>query len=86
MDVQEQEMWDLFQQIDGDGNKSLSLEEVILFLKSIIDDIDEENIEKIFRNFDKSGDRSIDFEEFKVSLCCLNQLKSSQGTASWDGI
>ena len=57
-----------FGQIDTDGSKSLSLGEVILFLKSITNDISEENIEKIFNNLDKSGDRSVDFEEFKVML------------------
>ena len=40
--------------------------EVVLFLKSITDDISTENIEKIFDGLDDSGDRSIDFEEFKV--------------------
>ena len=56
----------LFRQIDTDGSKSLSLGEIILYLKSITNDICEENIEKIFSNLDKSGDRSVDFEEFKV--------------------
>ena len=59
----------MFRQIDTDGSKSLSLGEVILFLKSITNDISEENIEKIFDNLDKSGDRSVDFEEFKVRNC-----------------
>ena len=40
--------------------------EVVLFLKSITDDISTDNIEKIFDGLDDSGDRSIDFEEFKV--------------------
>ena len=42
--------------------------EVVLFLKSITDDISVENIEKIFDGLDDSGDRNIDFEEFKVSI------------------
>ena len=83
MDVKEQEMWDLFQTIDEDSNKSLSLEEVILFLKSIIDDIDEQHMENIFRNFDKSGDRSIDFEEFKVNTCKTNLINSAQSKSSY---
>ena len=42
--------------------------EVVLFLKSITDDISEENVEKIFDGLDDSGDQSIDFEEFKVEM------------------
>ena len=41
---------------------------MVLFLKSITDDLSEENIEKIFDGLDETGDKSIDFEEFKVSL------------------
>ena len=40
--------------------------EVVLFLKSITDDISEENIEKIFEGIDTSGDKVVDLEEFKV--------------------
>ena len=68
-ELREKEFLDMFRQIDTDGSKSLSLGEVILFLKSITNDISEENIEKIFSNLDKSGDRSVDFEEFKVRFC-----------------
>ena len=42
--------------------------EIVLFLKSITDDISEENVEKIFDGLDDSGDQSIDFEEFKVKM------------------
>ena len=60
-------MWELFRSIDSDGSGVLTMPEVVLFLKSITDDISTENIEKIFDGLDDSGDRSIDFEEFKVS-------------------
>ena len=45
---------------------SLSLPEVVLFLKSKTDDISEENIQKIFDRLDSSGDREVDKNEFKV--------------------
>ena len=60
------ELWELFRSIDSDGSGVLTMPEVVLFLKSITDDISTENIEKIFDGLDDSGDRSIDFEEFKV--------------------
>ena len=66
MDWDEKELFEMFKGIDTDENESLELSEVILFLKSVTDNISEENIEKIFSNLDKSGDRSVDFEEFKV--------------------
>ena len=56
----------MFKTIDCDGSGSLTLPEVVLFLKSITDDISEENIEKIFEGLDASGDRVVDFDEFKV--------------------
>ena len=52
--------------IDTDGSGNLSLEEVLLYLKSITDDISEENLEKIFEGIDTSGDKVVDFDEFKV--------------------
>ena len=42
--------------------------EVVLFLKSVTDDISDENIEKmekIFLCLDDSGDKRVDFQEFK---------------------
>ena len=59
-------MKELFKSIDTDGSGTLSLSEVILFLKSMCDDISEENIIKIFESLDDSGDKSVDFDEFKV--------------------
>lgn len=59
-------MQNVFDMIDSDKSGNLSLEEVVLYLKSITDDISEENIEKIFAGFDTSGDKVVDFEEFKV--------------------
>ena len=41
--------------------------EVLIFLKSITEDISEENIQKIFNSIDTSGDEQIDFDEFKVN-------------------
>ena len=62
----DQEMKKVFDLIDTDGSGSLSLEEVVLYLKSITDDISEDNIQKIFEGIDTSGDKAVDFEEFKV--------------------
>ena len=56
----------MFQSIDKDDSGKLSLVEVILFLKSITDDISETNIKNIFGFLDESEDKTIDFEEFKV--------------------
>ena len=56
----------MFETIDCDGSGILTLPEVVLFLKSITDDISEENIEKIFEGLDAYGDRVVDFDEFKV--------------------
>lgn len=74
-ELRDKEFLDMFRQIDTDGSKSLSLGEIILFLKSITNDISEENIEKIFNNLDKSGDRSVDFEEFKVRYIFQGKTK-----------
>ena len=59
-------MKEVFDIIDTDKSGSLSLEEVLLYLKSITDDISEENLEKIFEGIDTSGDKVVDFDEFKV--------------------
>ena len=61
-------MKEVFDVIDTDKSGSLSLEEVLLYLKSITDDISEENIEKIFEGIDTSGDKVVDFDEFKVKI------------------
>ena len=50
-----------------DNDYSLSLSEVVTFLKSITDDLSTDNIERIFDSLDQSGDRSVDFTEFKVN-------------------
>ena len=62
----------LFHAIDCDGSESLTLAEVVLFLKSITEDISEENIQKIFTGIDSSGDGEIDFDEFKVTKIMFN--------------
>ena len=56
----------LFHAIDCDGSESLTSAEVVLFLKSITEDISEENVQKIFTGIDTSGDGEIDFDAFKV--------------------
>merc|ERR1711992_412981 len=63
----------VFDLIDTDGSGSLSLEEVVLYLKSITDDISEDNIQKIFEGIDTSGDKAVDFEEFKEVMGLLSQ-------------
>ena len=63
---EDQDLRDMFDAIDVDKSGTLNLTEVIVFLKSVIDDISEDNIEKIFHNLDKSGDKNVDFNEFKV--------------------
>ena len=60
-------MKEVFDMIDTDGSGNLSMEEVLLYLKSITDDMSEENLEKIFQGIDSSGDQVVDFDEFKVS-------------------
>ena len=42
---------------------------MVLFLKSITDDLSESNIENIFNGIDTSGDMKIDLKEFKVEKC-----------------
>lgn len=68
----------VFQKIDIDNSGSLSLEEVVLYLKSITDDISEDNIEKIFEGIDTSGDKVVDLEEFKVKSCITINTNSSR--------
>ena len=58
---------------------------MILFLKSLTDDLSEENIEKIFEGLDDSGDKSIDFEEFKVSLKFAWNLPETQNYKKGNG-
>ena len=57
---------EVFETIDVDDNGNLSLKEVVIFLKGVMDDISEENMRNIFQNLDKNEDHMIDFEEFKV--------------------
>jgi len=76
MDSSDEELHELFKSIDVDNDHSLSLAEVVTFLKSITDDLSTENIENIFDSLDQSGDRSVDFTEFK------GVLKQIQG-AGW---
>ena len=69
-------MEQVFLKIDTDNSGNLSLEEVVLFLKSITDDISEENIEKIFEGIDTSGDKVVDLEEFKVKFYIHTNLQN----------
>ena len=59
-------MRQLFNRIDRDSSGNLNLKEVLLFLKSITDDLSEDNIEKIFKKLDSNADKNIDFDEFMV--------------------
>ena len=55
---------------------------VVLFLKSITDDLSENNIEKIFNGIDTSGDRQIDLREFKggpMWVVCAGNHKNLPG-------
>ena len=52
--------------IDVDGSDILSLKEVVLYLKSITDNLSEEHIENIFRMADADQNKVIDLIEFKV--------------------
>ena len=70
-----QELKEIFCSIDTDGSNTLTLGEVVLFLKSITDDLSEANIEKIFTSIDTSDDKTIDFKEFKV---LINTNRNSQ--------
>ena len=57
--------------IDVDGSDTLSLAEVVLYLKSITDNLSEENIENIFSRVDTDQNKTIDLIEFKVILNCF---------------
>ena len=56
----------MYNLIDTDGSNNVSLKEVVLFFKSITDDLSDDNIEKVFNRLDSIGDKNIDFDEFKV--------------------
>ena len=62
------ELQELFATIDVDTNGSLSLKEIVVFLKSVLDDICDENIKNIFNSLDNNEDKMVDFEEFKVNF------------------
>ena len=51
-----------------DGSDTLSLAEVVLYLKSITDNLSEENIENVFRMVDTDQNKTIDLIDFKVIL------------------
>ena len=57
---------ELFEMIDVDGSDTLSLAEVVLYLKSKTDNLSEENIENIFSMVDTDGNKTIDLIEFQV--------------------
>jgi hypothetical protein len=63
-----QDLRTLFDRIDLDGSDNLDLPEVIIFFKSITDDLSMENIERIFKKLDEDGNKVLDFGEFKESL------------------
>ena len=76
-------MEQVFLKIDTDNSGNLSLEEVVLFLKSITDDISEDNIEKIFEGIDTSGDKVVDLEEFKVNFLLYTILQILRHCLNW---
>ena len=59
-------MESLFCSIDTDSSGSLSLSEVINYLKSLTDDISDENVKTFFDGLDTSGDKKVDLDEFNV--------------------
>merc|ERR1712062_911653 len=73
MAMTDEEMRKFFDIIDTDKSGNLSMEEVLLYLKSITDDISVENIEKIFEGIDTSGDKVVDFDEFKGVMSQLSE-------------
>ena len=56
----------MFDRIDLDRSDNLSLPEVVIFFKSITDDLSMDNIERIFNKIDDDGNKVLDFSEFKV--------------------
>ena len=58
----------LFKKIDLDEDETLTLHEIVIFFKSITDDLSMENIEDIFKSLDENGDEHLDFQEFKASI------------------
>ena len=61
----------LFDRIDLDGSNSLDLPEIVIFFKSITDDLSIENIERIFKRLDDDGNKTLDFVEFKEKKICF---------------
>ena len=57
--------------IDVNGSDTHSLAEVVLYLKSITDNLSEENIENIFSRVDTDQNKTMDLIEFKVILKCF---------------
>ena len=67
-------MRELFNRIDTDSSDNLSLKEVVLFFKSVTDDLSDDNIEHIFNRLDSNEDKNIDFEEFMVRIILVAHL------------
>ena len=65
----EEDLQNLFNQIDLDRSGNLSLDEIVVFFKAITDDISIENIKNIFQEIDDDNNHNLDFEEFKVITC-----------------
>ena len=74
-----QDLQDLFHRIDIDESGTLDLKEVVIFFKSITDDIDMENIENIFQRLDEDNSKDLDYHEFKeifLNFLYLRHFKS----------
>ena len=64
----EQDLRNLFNQIDEDKSGNLSLDEIVVFFKAITDDISIGNINNIFQEIDDDKNCFLDFNEFKVIM------------------
>ena len=65
----------MFTRIDLDRSDNLNLQEIIIFFKSITDDLSMDNIKRIFDKIDADQNKVLDFSEFKVSFLIKGRLQ-----------